>query len=68
MLYYYPPSPTPPGPHSPLPLLGLLREKWEVLLGIRLLGNTFWFGLSNHQAAAAQTRLVETNIVECRPP
>ena len=26
----------------------------EVLLGIRLLGTTFWRGLSNHQAATAQ--------------
>ena len=40
---------------------------WEVLLGIRLLGSTFWCGLSNHQAAAAQIPLVEKNIVE-RPP
>ena len=29
-------------------------EKWQVLLGIRLLGTTFWCGLSNHQAATAQ--------------
>ena len=34
-------------------------EKWEVLLGIRLLGTTFWGGLSNHQAATAQMHLVE---------
>ena len=42
-------------------------EKWEVLLEIRLLGTTFWCGLSNHQAATAQMHLVGTNIVECRP-
>ena len=29
-------------------------EKWEVLLGVRLLGTTCWCGLSNHQAATAQ--------------
>ena len=29
-------------------------EKWEALLDIRLLGTTCWYGLSNHQAAAAQ--------------
>ena len=28
--------------------------RWEVLLGIRLLGTTCWSGLSNHQAATAQ--------------
>ena len=28
--------------------------EWEVLPEIRLLGATFWRGLSNHQAAAAQ--------------
>ena len=28
-------------------------EKWEVLLGIRLIGTTCWCGLSNHQAATA---------------
>ena len=28
--------------------------KWEVLLGIRLLGTTFWCGLSNLRAATAQ--------------
>ena len=31
-----------------------MYEKWEVLLGIRLLGATFWCGLSDHQAATAQ--------------
>ena len=31
-----------------------LYEKWEVLLGIRLLGTAFWCGLSNHRAATAQ--------------
>ena len=46
----------------------LIQEKWEVLLGVRLLGNTFWCGLSNHQAASAQMRLVGKNIAECRPP
>ena len=35
-------------------LRSTLKEKWEVLLGIRLLGTTFWCGLSNHQAATAQ--------------
>ena len=34
-----------------------MTRKWEVLLGIRLLGATFWCGLSNHQAAAAQMHL-----------
>ena len=29
-------------------------DKCEVLLGIQLLGGTFWCGLSNHQAATAQ--------------
>ena len=29
-------------------------DEWEVLLGIRLLGTTFWCALSNHQAATAQ--------------
>ena len=29
-------------------------ERWEVLLGIRLLGTTCWCGLSNRQAATAQ--------------
>ena len=33
------------------------QEKWEVLLGIRLLGTTFWRGLSSHQAATAQNAL-----------
>ena len=47
---------------------GHAQEKWEVLLGIRLLGTTFRCGLSNHEAATAQVHLVElTNIVECRP-
>ena len=39
----------------------------EVLLEIRLLGTTFWRGLSNHQAATAQMHLVEKNIVGARP-
>ena len=34
---------------------------WEVSLGIRLLGTTFWCGSSNPQAATAQRRLVERN-------
>ena len=42
-------------------------KKWEVLLEVRLQGTTFWYGLSNHQAATAQMHLVETNILECRP-
>ena len=45
----------------------LRSERWEVLLGIRPLGTTFWRGLSNHQAATAQMHLVEKIIVECRP-
>ena len=32
----------------------MFQENWEVLLGIWLLGTTFWRGLSNHQAATAQ--------------
>ena len=36
-----------------------------MLLGIRLLGTTFWCGLSNHQAATAQMHLVENSFVEC---
>ena len=36
-------------------------------LGIRLLGTTFWCGLSNHQADTAQMHLVEKSIVECPP-
>ena len=43
------------------------KEKWEVLLGIRLLGTTFGCGLSNHQAATAQMHFVGKSIVECRP-
>ena len=46
----------------------VLGEKWEALLGIRLLGTTCWSGLSYHQAATAQMRLVESNnILECPP-
>ena len=30
------------------------QERWEVLLRIRILGTTFWCGLSNHQAPTAQ--------------
>ena len=41
----------------------IIYEKWEVLLGIRLLGTTFWRGSSNHQAASVQMHLVERNIV-----
>ena len=43
------------------------EERWEALLGIRLLGTTLLCGLSNRQAATAQMHLVETNIVGCRP-
>ena len=42
------------------------QEKWEVLQGIRLLGTTFWCGLSNHQAATAQMHLVGQ--ANCRVP
>ena len=49
------------GGETPPPL-----EKWEVLLGIRLLGTTFGSGLSNHQDATAQTHLVEQTY--CRVP
>ena len=38
----------------PMLIHPLRTEGWEVLLGIRLLGTTFWCGLSNCQAAAAQ--------------
>ena len=44
-----------------------LQEKWEAPLGIRLLGNTVWRGLSNHQAATAQMHSVGNNIAECPP-
>ena len=37
-------------------------EKWEVLLGMLLLGTTFWCGLSNHQAATAQMGTCKTYI------
>ena len=37
-----------------------------MLLGIRLLGTTFWCGLSNHQATTAQMHLVGKSITECR--
>ena len=50
-------------------------ERWEVLLGIRLLGTIFWHGSSNQQAATAQMGTWQaelspriTSIVECRPP
>ena len=46
---------TPPFGHS--------QEKWEVLLGIRLLGTTFWHGFSNHQAATAQMHLAQQQIL-----
>ena len=46
---------------------GSQGEKWEVPLKIRLLGTTFWCGLSHQQAATAQMHLVEKNIAECRP-
>ena len=45
----------------------MTTEKWEVLLGIRLLGTTCWCKLSYHQAASAQMHLVAKEIVECRP-
>ena len=38
-------------------------EKWEVLLGIRLLGTTFWCGLSNHQAATEQMRTWQNRVL-----
>ena len=44
-----------------------LQEKWEMLLGIRLLGATFWWELPNHQAATARMHWMEKHIVECRP-
>ena len=50
-----------------LQLMQCMQEKWEVLLGIRLPGITFWRGSSNHQAATVQMHVVEKNIVECPP-
>ena len=43
-------------------------EKWEVLLGIRLLGTTLWCGLSNHQDATAQMLSVEPNYRKSADP
>ena len=38
---------------------GAHGEKWDVFLGIRLLGTSCWSGLSNHRAANAQMGTVD---------
>ena len=46
------------------------EEKWEVLLGIRLLGTTIWCGLAPLRRWALDKRSFHrgsTNIAECRP-